>query len=250
MGERSPSGMSFGRSAVDYDRLRPGPPRAAVDWLLPGGGGGVVDLAAGTGALTRLLSARCRQVTAVEPDARMRAVLTDRCPEVRTLAGSGEHLPLADSCAHAVLVSSAWHWLDPALAVVEIARVLVPGGRFGVLWTRRDDDVPWVAELDAFVRGLVRDIPLREPCYQVDLPDGAPFTEVRTCVVRGTVERTPEELVGLYTTYGFFLRLPEAEQRRVRARLADHVARHPLLAAASRVALPLRSVCWRATRTG
>ena len=48
--------MSFGTIADDYDRLRPPPPEAAVDWLLPAGCRVAVDLAAGTGLLSRALA--------------------------------------------------------------------------------------------------------------------------------------------------------------------------------------------------
>jgi ubiquinone/menaquinone biosynthesis C-methylase UbiE len=66
---------SFGRVADDYDRLRPGPPDEALDWLVPLTCEVVVDLAAGTGLFTRALQARVPPVIAVEPDDRMRAVL-------------------------------------------------------------------------------------------------------------------------------------------------------------------------------
>jgi SAM-dependent methyltransferase len=250
MSEELAPAMAFGSAADDYELLRPGPPATTLDWLLPARPGHVLDVAAGTGALTRLLAERTDQVTAVEPDERMRAVLARRCPQVRVLAGRGEAIPLPDSCADAALVSSAWHWLDPARAVPEIGRVLVPGGRFGVLWTRRDNEVAWVAELDAFVLSLLGDHRPQEPLHQVVLPDGAPFTGISKTVVRSDVERSPQELVGLYTTYGFFIALAETEQRRVRTRLEDYVARHPLLAGRSSVRLPLRSMCWRATYTG
>jgi ubiquinone/menaquinone biosynthesis C-methylase UbiE len=72
--------MSFGSIAEDYDRLRPGPPDAAVDWLLPERRQIVVDLAAGTGLLTRVLARKVEQVVAVEPDKRMGAVLRARSP--------------------------------------------------------------------------------------------------------------------------------------------------------------------------
>jgi SAM-dependent methyltransferase len=39
------------------------------------------------------------------------------------------------------------HWLDPALAVPEIARVLRDGGRLGVIWTHWDRRVDWAAGL-------------------------------------------------------------------------------------------------------
>jgi SAM-dependent methyltransferase len=136
--------MSFGAVAGDYDRLRPSPPPEAVDWLLPDRGGVVVDLGAGTGLLTRALARKVRHVIAVEPDERMRSVLQARSADVEVLAGRGESIPLPDASADAVFVSSAWHWMDPSLAVPEIARVLRDGGRFGVIWTGRQRDILWL----------------------------------------------------------------------------------------------------------
>ncbi len=78
----------------------------------------------------------------------MRAVLTARCPGAEVLPGRGEDTPLPDASVDAVIVSAAWHWLDPDRAVPEIARVLRPGGRLGVLWVSRDVRVPWVAEFN------------------------------------------------------------------------------------------------------
>lgn len=83
--------MSFGAIAVDYDRLRPAPPDAAVDWLLPDRCQVAVDLAAGTGLLSRALAGRVAQVIAVEPDHRMAAVLRARSPQIRVVEGRGGH---------------------------------------------------------------------------------------------------------------------------------------------------------------
>ena len=131
---------SFGNVAESYDRVRPGPAPRALDWLVPDGCEVAVDLAAGTGLFTRELIGRAARVVAVEPDARMREVLARRSPEVDVREGWGEAMPLPDASADAVFVSTAWHWLDPARAVPEIARVLRPGGRLGVIWTSRNRD--------------------------------------------------------------------------------------------------------------
>jgi hypothetical protein len=78
--------------AGSYDRVRPGPAPAAVDWLIPAGCAVAVDLAAGTGLFTRALQGRVGQVVAVEPDERMRQVLAGRPaaapPVIRGLLGS------------------------------------------------------------------------------------------------------------------------------------------------------------------
>jgi SAM-dependent methyltransferase len=148
MATREELATSFGAIAADYDRLRPPPASAAVDWLLPDPCSVAVDVAAGTGLLTRQLVRRVSRVIAVEPDARMREVLTQRSPQIEALDGTGEAIPLPDDCADALFVSSAWHWLDPERALPEIARVLRDGGRLAVLWTSRDRDIEWVRDLD------------------------------------------------------------------------------------------------------
>ena len=135
---------SFGEIATDYDRFRPGPPDEAVDWLLPAGAVDVLELGAGTGGLTRQLVERVRHVRAVEPDDRMRAVLADRVPGAEVVAGRAEEIPADDSSFDAVMVASAWHWVDEERAVPEVARVLRPGGWLSLLWSGPDRTIDWV----------------------------------------------------------------------------------------------------------
>ena len=66
---------SFGAVAWAYERFRPGPPAAAIAWMLPGSARTVVDLGAGTGALTKDLLGKVAHVIAIEPDDRMRGIL-------------------------------------------------------------------------------------------------------------------------------------------------------------------------------
>jgi len=53
--DRESRRLSFGSVAADYDRYRPAPPPQALDWLIPPHATAVLDLAAGTGAVTRVL---------------------------------------------------------------------------------------------------------------------------------------------------------------------------------------------------
>jgi SAM-dependent methyltransferase len=128
--------VGFARSADAYERGRPGYPDEAVDRLvaaLPGPR--VVDLAAGTGKLTRALVARGLDVVAVEPIAEMRAAIA---PRARVLDGSAEAIPRPDASADGVTVAQAFHWFDAPRALAEIHRVLRPGGVLALIWNRRD----------------------------------------------------------------------------------------------------------------
>ena len=142
---------SFGEVAAQYERFRPGPPVAAVDWLLPAHVERVVDLGAGTGALTRLLRGRADDIVAVEPDDRMRSVLVDEVPAARAVAGRGEAIPLPDGTVDAVLASSSWHWMDPVPTLGEVGRVLKPGGVLGALWTGPDPDGAFMGQAQALL---------------------------------------------------------------------------------------------------
>ena len=162
--------QSFGAIAEDYDRFRPGPPDKAVDWLLPAGCQVAVDVGAGTGLLTRVLARKVPRVVAVEPDDRMRAVLSARSPGIEALDGRGEAIPLPDASADGVFISSAWHWMEPGPAVAEVTRVLRDGGRFGLIWTSRDSETGWLHEISLREHARPRAAPgagtgrARSPC--------------------------------------------------------------------------------------
>ena len=149
--------VGFARSADAYERGRPGYPDAAVDRLvgaLPGRQ--VLDLAAGTGKLTRALAARGLDVTAVEPLAEMRAAIA---PPARVLAGTAEAIPLPDASVDAVTVAQAFHWFDGDRALSEIHRVLRPGGVLALIWNRRRIADPVQRELEALLAPHRGDVP-------------------------------------------------------------------------------------------
>jgi SAM-dependent methyltransferase len=133
----------FARSVAAYERGRPGYPPAAVDFLAArlrlGPGRTLVDLAAGTGKLTRPLLATGAEVVAVEPVAEMRAALP---AGARALDGTAEAMPLPTASADAVAVAQAFHWFDGDAALAEIHRVLRPGGALALVWNRRRMDDP------------------------------------------------------------------------------------------------------------
>jgi SAM-dependent methyltransferase len=137
-----PRANEFAKAASVYEGARPEFPVAAIDWLCEQlqitSGTRVLDLAAGTGRMTQPLYARTRSIVAVDPVPQMREVLHAALPEIEVLDGTAEAIPLPDGSVGAVVVAQAFHWFDPKPAVAEIARVLEPGGRLGLVWHSPD----------------------------------------------------------------------------------------------------------------
>jgi SAM-dependent methyltransferase len=146
-----PQALAFGAKANDYEKGRPEYPPSAINWLIEAlrinSGSTVVDLAAGTGKLTRLLLPTGARVIAVEPVTGMREVLSTVVPAAEVLEGTAEQLPLPNGSADAVSVGQAFHWFRGHEALAEIYRVLAPQGRLGLIWNRHDLDQPIHAEL-------------------------------------------------------------------------------------------------------
>jgi SAM-dependent methyltransferase len=228
-GEKARRAGSFGGIASQYERYRPGPPLAAADWFLPSRVGRVVDLGAGTGALTKQLLDRADEVVAVEPDDRMRAVLIEQVPGVRAVMGRGESIPLPDGCADAVLASSSWHWMDPIPTLNEVGRVLIPGGILGVVWTGPDPEGAFMLQARALLAEqsranaetagakladlLTGDGPGRT--FGLVIPSGVPFGPPERATFRWDVALNADELIGLLGTLSSIITMTDDRREHV-----------------------------------
>jgi SAM-dependent methyltransferase len=228
--EKARRSSSFGGVADDYERHRPGPPMAAVEWLVPEPVAQVVDLGAGTGALTRLLLERADHVVAVEPDDRMRSVLAEEVPGAQALPGRGESIPVDDATTQAVFASSSWHWMDPVPTLREVARVLVAGGVLGVLWSGPDPEDPLLVQARSLFAGnrtggpgessdpgaeLPRElaelvaVDANRPSSTLEIPAGLPFGPPERKVFSWPVALDADGLIGLLGTFSTVIMLPD-----------------------------------------
>jgi SAM-dependent methyltransferase len=163
--ELHPATKGFAAADV-YERGRPDYPAAAIAKIVERlglrPGRTVLDLAAGTGKLTRLLVPSGVNVLAVEPVREMRAELERRVRGIAVLAGTAEHIPLNDGFLDAVTVGQAFHWFDATQALREIHRVLRPGGGLALIWNARDERDPLQAAISEIVDPLEGDTPRRK----------------------------------------------------------------------------------------
>src|SRR4029453_3586587 len=98
----------------------------------------VVDLAAGTGQLSRRFVRLGGRVMARGPHPNMRAAPAPTLPDVTAVPGTAEAIPLGDGEVDAVVVGNAFHHFDAEAAFAEIRRVLRPGGALALFWARTD----------------------------------------------------------------------------------------------------------------
>jgi SAM-dependent methyltransferase len=244
---------SFGAIAADYDRFRPAPPDDALDWALPSDARDVVELGAGTGLLTRKLLARVRNVVAVEPDPRMREVLSQRTAGADVRAGQAEQIAMPDSSADAVIASSAWHWVDEQRAVPEVARILRPGGFFSLLWNGPDRRVDWMRALWAGGQLLSEQDAnsldaARRDRHLVDLGGTGAFAEPEVRRFEWTSPMSRQDLVGLAGTYSAVITMEEVDRRRYLDSVEEFLHSREEFFGLDKIPVPMRCQCWRAVR--
>jgi SAM-dependent methyltransferase len=208
----------FATAADEYEVARPGYPPDAVFWLVEqlklGEETTLVDLAAGTGKLTRLLAPLVGRTIAVEPVAAMREKLHEVLPRAEVLDGAAESLPLADGTADAITVAQAFHWFDVARAAAEIRRVLRPAGRLAIVWNRRDLADPVQEALERIVGPHRKGTPFhRGSPWREEIERSGLLRIVASAEMPFTHELSREALVLRVASTSFIAALPDPERR-------------------------------------
>lgn len=243
----------FETGAAAYERGRPDYPGEVAGWLSGslrlGPGKTVLDLGAGTGKFTRYLTATGAAVIAVEPVDGMRAKLMAAMPEVEALAGTAETIPLPDASVDAVVCAQAFHWFASKAALVEVSRVLKPGGRFGLIWNMRDESNPWVAAVTEIIVPYEGDAPR---AYKGTWKSAFPVPTLSPLEAQRFAyghTGTPEDVIVNRTlSTSFIAKLPDAERESVTTRLRHLIATHPDLRGKREITYPYVTETYAATR--
>jgi SAM-dependent methyltransferase len=214
-----PLAEGFASVADRYERGRPDYPPAVAGALAAelglGPGSQVLDLAAGTGKLTRALVGFGLDVTAIEPQESLRDLLAANAPGARVLAGVAEELPLADASIDAVTVADAFHWFDQPRALAEMARVLRPGGGLALVVVVPDwRDASWGRELGELISSSRPAHPHFDgKPWQEALLDAGGWAEPWEVSVIARQRTDAARLVEYVGSFSWIARLPADDQR-------------------------------------
>ncbi|MEV0375473.1 class I SAM-dependent methyltransferase [Streptomyces sp. NPDC050636] len=236
--------MCFGEVAGLYDRSRPRYATEALRWALGPPPLRVADLGAGTGILSRQLTALGHDCVAIEPDARMRHHWR-QTTGTQVVHGTAEDIPLPDHSVEAVVTGEAYHWFAPHRAHAEIARVLKPGGCFVALWIVRDETTPWAAELTALLARYDRTgkTEVKGPIMQ------QPFTPAVRKEFPHVAQHTHDSLLDLYRSHSYYITAARPQQLTFERDL-EHLIRTRITSnRRARFALPYLTLAYRTRLT-
>ncbi len=213
----------------------------------------VGDLAAGTGKLTRLLVPTGAHLVAIEPVEGMRDVLRRVAPAVAVIAGTAEAMPLRSSSLDAVTVAQAFHWFDADAAFRELARVLRPGGRLGIIWNARDRSVGWVDQAWSIMDRVEKAAPWRdhENWQASSLGARLGFGPLSRATFHHEQVSTAEQVVDRFRGTSHVGVLPAEQQRAVLGEVRELLASHPETRGRAELRVPYRVDCmWCQRRPG
>ena len=260
-------GRSFDAWADEYDRYRPTYPDALFARIRSELGlperPRVADLGAGTGRASLAMAALGWQVTAAEPGGPMLDVLLARAADagltVDVAQATAEETGLASASVDGATAAQAFHWFDKGAALVEMARIVRPGGGIALFWNVRDEErSPFVAD---YHRILERYGGVAEGKYlqagrssgrsstreALEAADG--FDQPQLSELHHELPATANGFIGMAFTASYIRALDPPAQDRFRAETLDLLAGHGHRGD-DPFAIPYRVDLWTARRRG
>ena len=125
---------------------------------------------------------------------------------------------------------SSWHWMDPVPTLLEVGRVLVPGGTLAAVWSGPDPEAGLISQARALLGSegcrqridegsqaeLSAALNDRSALAQaLEIPPGVPFDQPEQTVITWDVALNADELIGLLGTFSWVILMKDEARERL-----------------------------------
>jgi SAM-dependent methyltransferase len=224
----------YGTDATGYAAGRPDYPEKVYEILRArcglGPGSLVLEIGAGTGLVTHRLLASGTRVIAVEPDEGMAAHLMEAIGgDLEVVVNTFEQAVLVEGRFDLAVAATSFHWVDQAVGVPKLGRILRPGGWAAMWWTIFDDPEAEDPFRDALQARLGQEDPggQRNADFQLDgvarcndLREMAGLENVESEIIHWTADLSSSQLGALYGSMINIRRLALGEQQQLLAHIS------------------------------
>ena len=166
----------------------------------------VVDVGAGTGKLTKILTKHLSHIHAIEPNDEMRKFgkINTSHTSVEWFKGTGEETGLADESTHIAFFGSSFNVTDRSKTLKEVARILVPKGWFVCMWNHRDLSNSIQKDVEEIIKSFIPNYSYgnrREDQMKI-INDSGLFYDANYIERRFTVQMSKEDYMEAWKSHG------------------------------------------------
>ncbi|MEJ3741726.1 class I SAM-dependent methyltransferase [Actinomycetes bacterium KLBMP 9797] len=239
--------FSFEEDPDNYQAARPEYPRRVYEVLADRcglrSGAQVLEIGPGTGQVTHHLVAAGAHVVAVEIGFGLAERLRQNTAECDVTVVEGDfaavNVPAPRAGFDLAVCGTAFHWLDPEVAIARLARLVRAGGWLAVWWTVFGDPHRWPSwrgQLDAVYERYLpherRDpqelpAPMRVAERTRELAAGGWFAPAQVELIRWEHRLTPSAARRLWATFSNVRELPNQLREQFLDGVAETVGRQP-----------------------
>ncbi len=230
----------FGKIAELYDDVRPEYPQQLVtevlEWSRLPEQGRILEVGCGTGKATRMFATHGYSLTGVDPAPGMLQVARRTCvgyANTGFVEAKFEDWSLPEEPFDLVYSAQAFHWIDPTVGPIQVAKALRTGGTFALFWHDSDhEESPLRTALDNAYTTFAPDLNSPAPGvhntsrWSILVNDSGLFTDIEHREYGWQAEYNADTWVRLLQTHSDHRVLPPEQLSRLLTAVREAIETH------------------------